>query len=270
MRITVLSDNIGSGDLKGEWGLSLFMEFKGQNVLLDMGASDTFVSNANKLGLDLSSVDCAVLSHAHFDHTRGLAAFFENNGSAPVYLSPNAGENCYAGLRCLSKYIGMPKGLLEQYPDRIIRPKGVAQIADGVFIVPHSTAGLSKLGKRNHLYVRKGFWYLPDDFAHEQTLVFKTPEGMVLMNSCSHSGPEVIVKEVLDAFPNENIIAYVGGLHLFRLTEKEVLSVSDRLADCGIKRIYTGHCTGQKAFDILYEKFGDNIVQFHCGMQIDL
>lgn len=268
MRIIVLSDNISCGDFDGEWGLSLYVEYNCQRILLDTGASDTFISNANKLGLDLSTVDCAVLSHAHYDHTRGLSAFLESNVTAPIYLSPNSSDNCYAGLGFLSKYIGMPKGLVEKYPSRFIRPKGVAQILDGVFLVPHSTDGLSKLGKRNHLYVRKGFWYLPDDFAHEQTLVFKTSDGLVLMNSCSHSGPEIIVNEVLQAFPGEKISAYVGGLHLFRLTDKEIMAVAERLAVCGIKRIFTGHCTGQKAFELLRGRLGNDIIQFHCGMQI--
>jgi len=268
MRITVLTDNITSGDLKGEWGLSLYIEYDGKCILLDTGASDTFILNAEKLGMDIASVDFAVLSHAHYDHTRGLASFLQKNKTAPVYLSPNARENCYAGFGFLSKYIGMPKGLDATYPGRIIRPEGIFTITEGVYLVPHSTEGLSRLGKRNHLYVRKGISFVPDDFSHEQTLVFKTAAGLVLLNSCSHSGPEVIVNEVLKAFPGENVAAYVGGLHLFRLNNEEVKAVSERLASCGIGKIYTGHCTGQSAYDILRERFGDNIVQFRCGMRI--
>jgi len=270
MRITVLSDNIGCGELKGEWGLSLFIEYEGKRYLLDTGASDNFISNAEKLGIDISDIDCAILSHAHYDHTGGLAAFLEKNTKAPVYLSSCAQENCYAGLSFVGKYIGMPRGVVGQHSERVIRVGGEAEIAEGVFIVPHSTEGLSKLGKRNHLYVRKGMRFIPDDFSHEQTLVFKTPGGLVMLNSCSHSGPEVIVGEVLKLFPGEQVSSYLGGLHLFRLSEKEVRAVSDRLANCGIESIYTGHCTGQKAFDILKERFADKITQFHCGMRIEI
>jgi len=270
MRITVLTDNIGCGDLKAEWGLSLYIEYGDKRFLLDTGASDNFIANAGMLGIDIGNVDAAVLSHAHYDHTRGLAAFFRANSKAPVFLSPEAKDNCYAGLGFISKYIGMPVGVTALYPDRFIRPEGVAQVSEGVFVVPHSTPGLQRLGRRNHLYVRKGFRFVPDDFSHEQTLVFKTAQGLVLMNSCSHSGPEVIAAEVLKAFPGEHISAYLGGLHLFRLNDREVESVSARLAACGIDRVYTGHCTGQKAFGILRERFGEKIGQFHCGMQIDI
>lgn len=269
MRIIVLTDNISCGDIKGEWGLSLYIEYNGKSLLLDTGASDTFITNAGKLGIDIANVDCAVLSHAHYDHTGGLAAFLQINKNAPVYLSPNAGENCYAGWKFLSRYIGMPKGLTERFPKRIIRPVGVFSITEGVYLVPHSTEGLSRLGKRNHLYVRRGIRFIPDDFSHEQTLVFKTTSGLVLINSCSHSGPEVIVNEVREAFPGENIAVYVGGLHLFRLRTEEVVAVSEKLASCGIGKIYTGHCTGQNAYDILRERFGGKIEQLHCGMQIE-
>jgi len=270
MRIIVLTDNIGSGDLKGEWGLSLYIEYEGKRILLDTGASDAFIANARKLGTDIGTVDFAVLSHAHYDHTLGLAAFLQTNVTAPVYLSPNAGENCYAGWKFLSRYIGMPKGLTAKFPGRIIRPEGVFPITEGVYLVPHSTGGLSRLGDRNHLYVRKGIRFIPDDFSHEQTLVIKTSSGLVLFNSCSHSGPEIVVNEALKAFPGEKIAAYVGGLHLFRLSDDEVMAVSERLASCGVGKIYTGHCTGQKAFDILRERFGEKIEQFHCGMRIDI
>ncbi len=213
-------------------------------------------------------MDCAILSHAHYDHTNGLAAFLSANSKAPVFLSPAAEENCYAGLGFLSKYIGMPKGVVRAHEERIRRPEGVTRISDGVFLVPHSSPGLSKLGRRNHLLVKRGCRYIPDDFSHEQTLVFKTEKGLVLMNSCSHAGPDIITDEVLKAFPGEHIAAYIGGLHLFRMSEREVNVIADKLSGYRIERIYTGHCTGQKAFDILQARFGTRIAQFQCGMEI--
>jgi len=270
MRITVLSDNIGCGDMKGEWGLSIHIDYAGRNFLLDTGASGLFLKNALKTGIDISDVDSVILSHAHYDHTQGIQAFFDVNAKAQVYLSPYARENCYGGTRLFHKYIGLPKGVLQRYGERFLRPDGVSNISDGVWIVPHSTPGLGILGRRNHLYQRNGFRFLPDDFSHEQTLVFEIGDGLVLMNSCSHSGPGVIVKEVQKVFPEKRITAYFGGLHLFRMTGTEVDSVADELVECGIGRIYTGHCTGQKAYDILRNRLGDRIEMIYCGMTVDL
>ena len=270
MRITVLSDNIGYGSLKGEWGLSFHIEFNGRKYLLDTGGSELFLTNAADLGIDISEVDCAVLSHAHYDHSLGMEAFFRDNSRADFFVSPNARENCYGGIGPFSRYIGMPKGVLSSYRDRIKSPSGVAEIDKDVFVVPHSSDGLSRTGRKAHLYVRRGWRYLPDDFSHEQNLVFRTEGGLVIFNSCSHSGAEVVMEEVGRAFPGESVKAYIGGLHLFRMSEREVREVADRIRKSGLTRVITGHCTGDKAFAALKSSLDNTVERFHCGMVIDL
>ncbi len=270
MRITVISDNIGCGDLKGEWGLSFFIEFCGKRYLLDTGGSDLFISNAKKLGIDISGVDHAVLSHAHYDHSLGMEAFFRINSRADFFVSPNARENCYGGLGLLSRYIGLPKGILSAYRARIRTPEGISEIDKDVFVVPHSTAGLAKIGRKSHLFVRRGWRYVPDDFAHEQSLVFRTSDGLVVFNSCSHSGADIVIDEVGRAFPGENVKVYIGGLHLFRLSEKRVREIAGKIKDTGVGRIITGHCTGEKAFAILQSCLGDAVEQFSCGKVIEI
>ena len=270
MKITVLSDNIGCGALKGEWGLSFHIEFGGKKYLLDTGGSDLFLANAKELGIDISEVDCAVLSHAHYDHSLGMEAFFNANSKADFYVSPNAGENCYAGLWFLSRYIGMPRGVLSAFRDRIKTPSGVAGIDKDVFVVPHSTEGLSRIGRRSHMYIRRGWRCVADDFNHEQSLVFRTDNGLVIFNSCSHSGADIVMEEVGRAFPGENVKAYLGGLHLFRLGDGRVREIAARIQDTGLSRIITGHCTGDRAYAVLKSCLGDKIDRFHCGMVIEL
>lgn len=271
MKVTVLIDNVAGSGLAGEWGLSFYIEFKGKKYLLDAGASGKFAENARRLGIDLGAVDCAVLSHAHFDHSRGMKAFFEANSDAPFVVSPAAQENCYSGVRFFKAYIGLPKGVLAKYAQRISRPEGVAEIGEDVYIVPHSTAGLEAVAVRSHLYVRRGFLrFEPDDFSHEQSLVFRTEDGLVVFNSCSHSGADVVVEEVRRAFPGEHVVAYLGGLHLFRLTDDEVQAVASRIEAAGIKLLYTGHCTGDRAFEILRSRFGKGVQKIHSGMEINL
>ncbi len=46
--------------------------------------------------------------------------------------------------------------------------------------------------------------------------------------------------------------------------------MAGRIRETGIQRLYTGHCTGQKAFDILREELGDAVVQLYTGMEIVL
>ena len=53
MKATVIVDNKKSEDLKGEWGLCIYIEYRGQNILLDAGASGLFAENVAKLELIL-------------------------------------------------------------------------------------------------------------------------------------------------------------------------------------------------------------------------
>ena len=128
MKATVLVDNIGTEDLAGEWGLSFFIEFRGKKVLLDAGADGLFAENASKLGISLNEADYAVLSHAHYDHADGMAEFFALNTKAKLYLRESCGENCYKEVESRWKYIGIRKGLLEQYKDRIVRVSGDVEL----------------------------------------------------------------------------------------------------------------------------------------------
>ena len=76
-KMTVIVDNVAHGELAGEWGLSILVEYGGKNILVDAGASPLFAANMEKLGLDMAAVDYAVLSHAHYDHANGMIRFFQ-------------------------------------------------------------------------------------------------------------------------------------------------------------------------------------------------
>ena len=91
MIIRILTENTTAcPELTAEHGLSLYIEANGLRILFDAGQSDAFAENAQRLGVDLSGVDLAVLSHGHYDHGGGLMRFLELNDHAPVYVSSHA------------------------------------------------------------------------------------------------------------------------------------------------------------------------------------
>ena len=279
MLVKVLIDNIastcGSRKLFGEWGLSVYVEFEGKRYLLDTGASHLFAKNAGVMGVDLSKIDVGILSHAHFDHSDGMAKFFHANKTAPFYLRKGAGENCYHAGKLFGRipyhyYIGIHKGFLKRFADRIRFAEGDMQIAPNVYLVPHKTPGLEAIGERAHLSVKENGKYRYDSFGHEQSLVFDTPKGLFVMNSCSHGGADNIVKEIEATFPGKKIYAILGGFHLFCHEDEVVRAFSQRLRELDVQKIYTGHCTGNRAFEILYEVLGDRAEQMRCGMTIEL
>lgn len=268
MKVDVLIDNSAPEGLASEWGLSFHIEHKGRKYLLDTGASDAFIHNARTLGINLRDVDCAVLSHAHYDHSGGIPEFLGINSKAPLYVSPAAGENCYSRHFLRMKYIGVEKGLLESAPERIVRRPGVISIGEEAWVVPHSAACSRRTALKSGLYIRKGLRFVPDDFSHEQSLVFGTDGGLVIFNSCSHSGPDVIVEEVRAALPGRRIRAYIGGLHLFRLGEADVEEMARRLDAAGVEEIYAGHCTGDRAFALLEGNMKCGLTKTCSGMTV--
>lgn len=269
MRATVVVDNLRSGGLAGEWGLCLFLEYRGKKLLLDTGASALFAENADRLGLPLEEADYAVLSHAHYDHANGLERFFQRNGHAKLFLREACGENCYHKKGFFHRYIGMPRGVLASYPDRIQRVSGNFRICEGVCLVPHTTPGLEAVGRRERMYLRKEGRWVPDDFSHEQSLVCETSRGLVVFNSCSHGGAANLIREAEAALPGRKVLALVGGLHLHNKTEAEVRALAGDLRATGIEAVYTGHCTGPKAFALLREELGGVVRQFHTGLVMD-
>lgn len=270
MRATVLTDNIASGELSGEWGLSIYIEYEGKKILLDTGSTNLFLQNAEKLGIDLAETDCGVLSHAHYDHGDGMAAFFQTAKEAKFYLRDGCKENCFRKKKVFHKYIGLPKGILEQYRDGITYVQGDYELFPGVTLVPHKTAGLAEVGKQNSMYRRNGLRWIPDDFSHEQSLVFQTGDGLVIFNSCSHGGADNIIREVAETYPGQKIAALIGGFHLFRKPDGEVQDMARRIKATGVERIYTGHCTGQRGYDILKAEMGEQVQQLRVGLVIEL
>ena len=91
MKWTVLSDNrTQNPSLETEHGLSILLETEKHRILLDTGASDVVIRNAETLGVDLSTVDYVFISHGHSDHAGGLKHFMEINTQAQIIVSPDA------------------------------------------------------------------------------------------------------------------------------------------------------------------------------------
>jgi 7,8-dihydropterin-6-yl-methyl-4-(beta-D-ribofuranosyl)aminobenzene 5'-phosphate synthase len=80
------------------------------SVLFDTGLSpDAMVTNADRLGLDLSGVHAVVLSHGHFDHAGGLAGLAGRRGtrSLPMLVHP---------LVWTRRRLALPGGLVDDWP----------------------------------------------------------------------------------------------------------------------------------------------------------
>ena len=278
MKLTALIENKATGNLVGEHGLAVHIEYNGKQYLLDTGASNQFQNNANKLGIDLKNIDTAALSHCHYDHSGGYVGFYSKNSKAKVYLQSAARELYYAKLGLIKKYIGIPRGILDTYSDRFVFVDGDYEIDEGVWLISHKTIGLATREKKAHMYRKTEKGFVADDFQHEQSLVFEVENGLVILNSCCHGGVDNIIKEIIEAFNGKAVLAIIGGFHLMGIIgtksmsgrREDVRALGKRLFNLKIKYIYTGHCTGNPAYKILKEKLGERLQYFSTGTIIEL
>lgn len=266
--VTIIVDNKSDNGMQGEWGLSILIQYADKKILLDAGSSKLFLENMKKLGIDVTDIDYAVLSHAHYDHANGLPTFLNINDKAKLYIQECTANDCYAKKKIFRKYIGIPRKMIARYTDRIIKVSGDYKITDGVWLIPHKTEGLERIGQRELMYRKTKDGWIPDDFAHEQSLVIDTDKGLVILNSCSHGGAANIINEVKATFPDKNVYGLIGGFHLFNKSEAEIREVAGKIRDTGIEYICTGHCTKDRAFGILKEELGDKVNQMSVGYRI--
>ena len=258
MKITALTENTSArAELGSEHGLSLFIETAETALLFDMGQSDLFARNAEKLHIDLREAEMAVLSHGHYDHGGGLRTFLALNDHAPVYLSRYAFDEAY---NAEGKYIGLDPALKNE--KRLVFTGEEEALSPSAHLYscnerersfPLDSAGLTTLreGRR-----------IPDDFRHEQYLLLEEHGTRVLISGCSHKG----IRDLLHWFRPDVL---VGGFHLMKTAPGEALEpYAEALGSCGAE-LFTCHCTGAAQFRYLQERM-ENLYYLSAGESIVL
>lgn len=251
--VTLIENTTCREDLICEHGLSLYLEMENHKILFDAGQSGAFAENAKMLGVDLATVDFAVLSHGHYDHGGGLKRFLEINKKSPIYVSRYAFEPHYS----VNGYIGLDLNLLDReqlcyVTEETVLSKGITLYQ--LDVAPMDTAGLlvEENGERK-----------PDDFRHEQYLLIEEAGKKILISGCSHKG----ILQIVDVFRPDILI---GGFHFMKITAEETLAAAAKKLMEYNTVYYTGHCTGQKQYDYLKSIMGEKLHYIATGTILKL
>lgn len=276
MKITVLVENTGPSEFKIEHGLSLYIEFNDKKHLLDAGPSDSFFKNAHALSIDLGRVDKAVLSHGHYDHGDGFMVFLNQYKDKVVYGAKNIFDDYYSGSGGSVHYIGL-SSKLKQMKNRFNTISKDTKIDEKIYLILDDVSNKKEIGVQKKLYKKVDDVLQPDNFNHELSLVFDTPKGLVICNSCSHAGLESIVDNIKKRL-NKPVYAYVGGLHMkstknhietSSFTEEQIQNLCIFI-EKNIQYVLTGHCTGNVSYDLLKKYLKDRIDFLTTGKTIEI
>lgn len=264
--VILMEDTYGAPGCEYEHGLSVYIETTNHKVLMDTGASDKTLDNAKNLGIDLSKVDTAILSHGHYDHSGGIPAFRQINQTAPVYMQRTVLGDYYHGERYIgvAKNVGQLSGLKLLSGDfQIDEELSVFTGIKGRRFWPQSNLRLSML---------KDGQLVQDEFFHEQCLAVHGDKEL-LISGCAHNG----ILNILDRYQEKygrcpDVV--ISGFHMMKKTdytkeEKETICQTAQELKKMDTVFYTGHCTGQNAIGLMEPIMGDKMVQIHCGMKID-
>ena len=263
MKIQVLMENTaGIPGIRTEHGLSLYVEAQGRRLLFDTGQSDAFAQNAQDMGVDLSTVDLAVLSHGHYDHGGGLHRFLQLNHHAPVYVSRHAFEEHWHGEK---RDIGIDPALA-QHP-QIVMVGEQRSLGLGMELVsPQGRACPYELDSAG-LTMRREGRLVPEDFRHEQYLLLREKGKNVVFSGCSHRG----ILNIQTWFQPDVLI---GGFHLAGCDPegpgREALEqTAERLAQFPT-RYWTCHCTGVRLYQLLKQRMGGQLEYLAAGQTLEL
>ncbi len=275
MKIVTLVENMeGALGCGTEHGLSFYIETEGHKLLFDAGAGELVIKNAAVLGVDLTAVDTAVLSHGHSDHGGGLPYFLAKNQKAKVYLTASMFQGHYSMRTDGAHYIGLPKEL-EEYKDRLVCAGERLDIDAELSVFSGISDVYPTPPTNGHLMMDGEDGLVRDDFSHEQCLVITQGEKRFLLSGCAHHGVRNVMRrfeELYGGMPD----AVLGGFHLMRhgvpYGEEDRIyaeQTAAALRELPVK-FYTCHCTGEEPFAWMKAVMGDKLQYLHCGDSIEL
>jgi 7,8-dihydropterin-6-yl-methyl-4-(beta-D-ribofuranosyl)aminobenzene 5'-phosphate synthase len=229
--ITVLYDNhaIRAGT-RADWGFSCLIQGLEKTVLFDTGQNgDILLQNMRVLQVRPEDIDVVVLSHAHADHTGGLACLLASNPGITVYYPAS-------------------------FPADLTRTARAA----GASVAPLS----GPVAPCSGLLITD-----PMGSPSESALLVETARGEVLVTGCAHPGlveMTVAASGLLDS----PIFAVLGGFHLSAVSPGQVDRIVKDLARLGVERCGPAHCTGDAATARMKAAFADGFIEMGVGAAI--
>jgi 7,8-dihydropterin-6-yl-methyl-4-(beta-D-ribofuranosyl)aminobenzene 5'-phosphate synthase len=259
LKITILSTMLADEGI-GEWGFAALVEVDGKKILFDTGARpNTVLENVKELKIDLSDVQDVVLSHFHDDHTTGLMtlrrAFAKSNPAALARVHVAKGIFLERRGHESNPMIAMKKDyeatggkfIVHDQPDEIVPGVWLTGPVPRTYFEKNYPAGVE---------VNDGHAWLEDNLPEDQSLVFNTSRGLVVLAGCGHAGIINTLEYARKFIRPAPIDAAIGGFHLFNAKDEQLNWTADKLKEFQVVQILGAHCTGIESVYRLRQRLG--------------
>jgi 7,8-dihydropterin-6-yl-methyl-4-(beta-D-ribofuranosyl)aminobenzene 5'-phosphate synthase len=232
-KIHIVSDNVLIDQrLRPAWGFAAVIETPGMNILFDTGRDgDMLLSNMRQMQLTPAEVDLLFVSHAHRDHTGGLALFMAERPDVMLCLTDSALGSIRHRLPADIRYTAVSAPM---------------EIATNISSTGEMRAGIP-----------------------EQALIVETAKGLVVITGCAHPGIDLIAAQATRQTGRE-IYLLAGGFHLSGASDRRVRDLISRLKALDVKKVAPSHCTGERAAELFRDAWGEDFIESGLGAVIPL
>lgn len=241
-------------------------------VLFDVGPyGDVWLANAERLAVDLSSIDVLFLSHWHWDHSGGIptvvaaiAAARASAGRAPLVVDVHPDRPDQRGiLTPIDVFAMLPPeptiDAIEAAGGRVVAHAEVHEVS-ALFLasgdIPRRTS--YETGLAGH-HSWRGTQVTLDPEIHDERFLAASVRGRgtTVLTACSHAGVVNVGLEARQLFRDQPVDLLLGGYHLAGATVEDRIDPTVRdLAELVVPRIVApGHCTGWRAAAALANAF---------------
>jgi len=283
LKITVIAEDSVGYDTPylGQHGISFLLtaERNGvvKNILVDVAQDPAaLIENMNRMQIAMSCIDAVVLTHCHYDHTRGVAKILRKIGGKdiPVIAHPDIFRTNFISdpyLRSIGIMDGDRREDIESSGGILYLAENALEIMPGLIstgeverITDFEEVGMSLFTIENGQV--KGD-LMKDDISVVANVRGK---GLVIVTGCSHAGIVNIIQQSIKLTGTNKIHGIIGGFHLVEASEERIQKTARALKKFNPDWVYAGHCTGFRAQVELYNIFKERFSPLHTGMIVEV
>lgn len=243
-------------------------------ILFDVGYSDIFIKNAQKMGESLLDISHIVISHGHNDHTGGLVplAKFYSEAKAQNIKYTNPTIIAHPDAFLYKEYSGDDIGSI--LDNKKINKYFSTQLSKEPLWLTDKIVFLGEIERSNDFenlepigQCEKSNTMVDDYLKDDSALVYKSKQGLVIITGCSHAGICNIIEYAKKVCGDDQIADVIGGFHLINPSKIQSEGTLKYFHEQEIPNIHPCHCTSLE-YKISLSK-SNNILDVGVGLSLD-